>query len=482
LTTTTGTPLTVTTTNIGAAGLRFASVSSNGATNGVVLSGNTGSTGRLVVGPAVGGACNSIATCAGGAIQNSTGAAISLTNTRNVSFTELYILNGATHGIFGTTLADATGGAQPTFELRNSFLESPGDGDNESALYFDSPGVANITGRMVVSNTTIQNFEDVGVHVGNNAGTVDIDLTNLAIHNNSDTNGEEGVDVEAQGTANIALDVSGGTFTDLEGGGFNVFVSSGSGVIDLNIDGATITGTGGPDNFPTPPAITLSAEGGSSAMTFDLTNSSIVDSSGDGIFVGHEGTIMGRITDNDISGMATGDGIRIDSDATGSNTMTILIANNNIGNATGNTGIGDDGIQVLHRDGTKVLNLSVTGNQIKNTNSEGIRYFTDDDVAGGGPGNAVLISSNAFGSNGLIDLSDSIVLISQDSGTDLCANVTGNTTVEGITLTQSLAAVLQITQASTAALAAANGGTAVATSGSITFNGACTTPPQPSHP
>jgi len=481
LTTTSGTPLTVTTTNIGSSGLRFASITSNGAVNGVLLNGNTGSTGRLVVGPAVGGACNSVATCAGGAIQNSTGAAISLTNTRNVSFTEMYILNGATHGIFGTTMADASGGAQPTFELKNSFLESPGDGDNESALYFDSAGVANITGRMVVSDTTIQNFEDVGVHVGNNSGTVTIELTDLTINNNSDTNGEEGVDVEALGTANITLDVSGGTFTDLEGGGFNVFISGGSGVIDLNIDGTTITGTGGPDNFPTPPAMTFSAEGGSSTLTFDITNNDILDSSGDGIFIGHEGTIMGRITGNDVSGMATGDGLRIDTDTSGSNTVTILVDGNNFGNVAGNTGIGDDGIQVLHRDGTKVLNLTITNNQIKNSNSEGIRYFADDDVAGGGPGNVVRISDNQFGSNGLVDLSDSIVMISQDSGTDVCANITGNTTVEGITLQQSLSAVLQITQASTAALSTANGGATVTTSGTITFNGTCITPPQPTN-
>jgi hypothetical protein len=190
---------------------------------------------------------------------------------------------------------------------------------------------------------------------------------------------------------------------------------------------------------------------------------------------------MGRITGNDISGMATGDGIRIDTDATGNDTATILIDNNNIGNVTGNTGIGDDGIQVLHRDGTKVLNLTVTNNQIKNTNSEGVRYFTDDDVLGGGPGNVLRISGNQFGSNGLVDLSDSIVLISQDAGTDLCANVTGNTTVEGITLTQSSSAVLQITQASTAALSTANGGATVTPSGTITFNGACTTPPQPTN-
>src|SRR5918994_322866 len=214
-TTATEAALNVANTIIGSNGLTFGSISANGASSGIVLN-NTGSTGRLVVGPSVGGACNSIATCAGGTIQNSTGPAISLTNTRNVSLTEMYILNGATHGISGTTMTDASGGGNPPFELKKNFLESPGDGDNESAIFFDTPSAANITGRMAVSDTTIQNFEDVGLHVGNNSGTLTIDVTNVTFNNNSDTNGEEGIDVAAEGTANTTLNVGGSTtFTDL---------------------------------------------------------------------------------------------------------------------------------------------------------------------------------------------------------------------------------------------------------------------------
>jgi Bacterial Ig domain len=372
--------------------------------------------------------------------------------------------------------------ANPTFELKNSFLESPGDGDNESAIFFDTLSAANITGRMAVSDTTIQNFEDVGLHVGNNSGTLTIDVTNVTFNNNSDTNGEEGIDVAAEGTANTTLNVGGSTtFTDLEGGAMNV-ISQQSGDVDMNINGTTTTGTGGPDNFPTPPAMTFSSEGSSSGMTFDITNNDILDSSGDGIFIGHEGVITGRMTGNDVSNIALGDGLRIDTDTAAPNTATILVDGNNFGNVAGNTGIGDDGIQVLHRDGTKTLNLTVTNNQIKNTDSEGIRYFTDDDVSGGGPGNNVRIANNQFGNNGVEDLSDSMVMISQDPGTDLCTHITGNTSVEGITLQQSLSAVLQITQASTAALAAVNGNATVTPSGTITFNGTCTTTPQPTNP
>ena len=391
ITTTTGTALNVANTTIGAGGLTFRSISANGAANGIVLN-NTGSSGRVTVAGNA-GTCSSSVTCTGGAIQNTTGEGVLLTNTRNVSLTRIYIANTGSHGVSGTAMSDVTTGAQPTFEIRNSILESPGDGDNESALHFDTLGVTNITGRLIVADTTIQNFEDVGIHVGNVSGTLIIDVTNVLINNNSDTNGEEGIDVAADGTANITVNVTGTRtgltsttmFTDLEGGAINAIVQN-SGVLDLNISGVVDRGTGGPDNFPTPPAFTFSAEGSASTFTFDINNNAIIDASGDGLFIGHEGTIEGRITNNVISGIALGDGIRIDTDTTSNTTSTILIQNNNIGNDATFPGIGDDGIQVLHRDGTKLLNLTIESNQIRNTASEAIRYFADDDVAGGGPG------------------------------------------------------------------------------------------------
>jgi hypothetical protein len=485
--TTTGTALSLTNYSIGTFGLTFRSISSNGAVNGIVLT-NTGTNAGLTI-TGNGGACASAATCTGGAIQSTTGAGILLTNTANVSLTRTYVGNTGSHGVSGTGLADVTGGVQPTFRFASGLLDSPGDGDNESALFFDAPGATNITGRLVVSDSTIRNFEDVGIHVGNQSGTLTIDVTNVLITNNSDVNGEEGIDVAADGTANITLNVTGTRtgltsttmFTDLEGGGINAIVQN-DGVLALNISGVVDRGTGGPDVFPTPPAFTFSAEGNTSTLTFDIDDNAIVDASGDGLFIGHEGTIEGRITNNVISGMATGDGIRIDTDTAASTTSTILIQGNTIGGDATFPGIGDDGIQVLHRDGTKVLNLTIESNQITSTNSEAIRYFSDDDVSGGGPGNALRIANNQFGSNGLVDLSDSIVIVAQDPGTAVCAHIAGNSSVEGITLQQSLSAVLQISQSDLVALAAANGVALVTPVGTITFNGGCSNPPLPGNP
>ncbi|MBL9132848.1 MAG: cadherin-like beta sandwich domain-containing protein, partial [Verrucomicrobiaceae bacterium] len=92
LTTTTGTALNVANTTIGASGLNFRSISANGAVNGIVLS-STGSSGGLTVtgtgNTTLGG------NASGGTIQSTTGAGILLTNTQNVSLTNVTIQNTA---------------------------------------------------------------------------------------------------------------------------------------------------------------------------------------------------------------------------------------------------------------------------------------------------------------------------------------------------------------------------------------------------
>jgi VCBS repeat-containing protein len=468
-TSTIGVAVTISGTTIGAAAVTFESVSANGAASGIVLA-NTGALGGFsVTGTGV--------AASGGTIQNTTGVGVSLTNTANVSLDSMVIANTGSHGVAGTGVTDASGGTVASFAFSNGLLDSVGDGDNESALFFDTAGVTNITGRLVVSNTTIQNFEEVGIHVGNIGGTLVIDVTDTVFNNNSDLHGEEGIDVDASGTANITLNVTGTPtglpssalftsttrFTDLDGGAINA-VANGSGVLEVNVDSVLITGTGGPDNFPTPPAITLTAEGTSSSLTFDIFGNRMDDLSGDGIVVGQEGTLEGRIAENTITNTQVGDGIRIDTGSTGGNTATILIQDNVI------TNIGDDGIQVLHPDGPKTLNLTIDGNTIQNTASEGIRVFADDDVLGGGPLTRLQITDNVFGSNGTGDGTDSVFIFSQDPGTEIFAEINGNSGMEGLTVRQALSAFLSIEQADLPALSADNGGAFVTGLGTITFN------------
>ena len=83
-----------------------ASVSSNGAANGILLDNTANLNGKLVV-TGNGGTCTSAASCTGGAIQNSTGAGISLKSvTGGVSLTRIAVTSGDDDGIRATTVND----------------------------------------------------------------------------------------------------------------------------------------------------------------------------------------------------------------------------------------------------------------------------------------------------------------------------------------------------------------------------------------
>src|SRR6185503_7583855 len=101
-----GTALNVVDTTIGASGLRFQSISANGASSGIVLN-NTGSSGSFsVVGntpfSTVGG------NNSGGTIQNTSGHGISLNATLSPSFKSMNIHDTGGSGIQGTNVTNFT--------------------------------------------------------------------------------------------------------------------------------------------------------------------------------------------------------------------------------------------------------------------------------------------------------------------------------------------------------------------------------------
>ncbi|HVQ38070.1 MAG TPA: Ig-like domain-containing protein, partial [Pyrinomonadaceae bacterium] len=114
----TGIALSVVNTTIGAGGLNFRSISSNGASSGIVLN-NTGASGSLVV-AGNGGSCTSTATCTGGAIQNSTSHGVSLTSTLSPSFTRMAIQATSGSGVSGTDVTN--------FTFQNGFIDNSGSG------------------------------------------------------------------------------------------------------------------------------------------------------------------------------------------------------------------------------------------------------------------------------------------------------------------------------------------------------------------
>ncbi len=188
LATTTGTALNVAGTTIGAADLNFKSISANDAVNGIVLNA-TGSSGGLTVTGDSSGLCggqvtnNPVGTpatvtapnpadCTGGTIQATTGTAVSLTNTDQVSLTRMRILNSAADGV---TVNDING-----FALNNSLItDSSGVAQDRGIEMGDFSTGTPVNGAITISDSTIgpTPHDNFGVGIGSGTSTWDISDT-----------------------------------------------------------------------------------------------------------------------------------------------------------------------------------------------------------------------------------------------------------------------------------------------------------------
>jgi hypothetical protein len=222
LKTTTGTALNVANTTIGAAGLTFRSIDSNGGSNGIVLN-NTGASGSLVV-TGNAGPCTNAGNCSGGAIQNKT-VAISLTSTTAPSFDRMFIQNTTQSGISGTQVAG--------FTLINSVVDSSGSAgapvDNRSNLGFGFQSALtenNLSGVVTITGNTLTNAYEHGIDIQNFSGTI----TNATITGNTITSSTaaaashgSGIRLlgfgSAGGVSNVTTaTISGNTITNFPGG------------------------------------------------------------------------------------------------------------------------------------------------------------------------------------------------------------------------------------------------------------------------
>ncbi|MDH3451999.1 MAG: hypothetical protein OEN20_06225, partial [Gammaproteobacteria bacterium] len=450
--------------------LTFRNINVTDGASGIVLA-NTGVNGFVISGDGS-GAQNA----SGGTFANIAGDAISLTNTANVELNQIDVNTTGRHGLFGNVVENLT--------IADSTLDGTGNEDNEDALSFRSGGAA-ITGTLTLDNVDITGFEDSGLYVFNEAGTLAINVTGGSdFDDNDDLNGTQAIFVETEGIANASLLVDGSLFDDIESNAIR-FEAGSTGENDVDILSNVSTNGGGPDDFPNGGGISLLVSNGAT-LTFDVQNNILGDMRGDAIsIVGVDGggSAEGRIDSNILNGnelaaTALGDGIVIDGgNGVQSGNWTILIQNNTIGAANG---VGDDGIQVLFRDTTGTLNLTIEDNTIANMGSEGIRGF-------GGTNSPTInarIVDNVFTNVPMME--QAIELLTDDTAL-ACFNVTGNSdggagSPGEIVLDQANPSTLQITQASLAALSAANNGAVVNATGVITFDGVCIDPPLPANP
>ncbi|MEA2371954.1 MAG: hypothetical protein QOH12_2348 [Solirubrobacteraceae bacterium] len=379
LTSTTGRALDVVSTTIGAGGLEFQSVSSNGAPNGIRLD-TTGASGSLTV-TGNGGTCTAADTsgCSGGQIQNSVGGddssaapvgtGVVLKDTLSPSLTRIWIHDAGNYGIHGSNVAG--------FALDQSVIN--GTNGTNSATPFNDASVRfnNLTGSATVSNDAISGGFTDNFNVTNTSGDLNrITFTSDTVGDNSAAGGNDGLALLSSASAGaLKATIQGSTFTGAAGDLVD-YGHGGSGLGDLVISGSHFsnshpgiaTGGGG---------LTLTNSGTSGATTMSITGNTFRDAVGNGLTIVKStgtSTQVGTFASNTIGvagnttlGSSAGDGIKLQS--AGQGTMTWQVTNNQI------YGFANFGVDVLAGGGATAqsgtVNATVTGNTIANPAATG---------------------------------------------------------------------------------------------------------------
>jgi hypothetical protein len=417
LSTTTGIPLTVVNTTIGAGDLIFDSITSNGAANGIVLD-NTGNTGNLNVtgtGPA-----NS-----GGTIANTSGAdaatnqcakpsgqpagsGILLKDTSGVILNDMLINGSSNFGLLGHDVNGFT-----MVDTVFSGTHGTNDGQDEGTVMF-----CDLTGSASVTTSTIGGGFENGFTVKNTGGTLN-PLTvsdsnfatstgalgddafhaaafgnatmNVTINNDSDftTAGGDLLNYILNNTSTGTLTLTGNDFTNnhpgIASGGGGITVAAGGGGSNTNLD-YTITDNDMRDALGNGLTITTGVGNGAGDYDGTVSNNRIgvagVPNSGsaqaDGLAFNHEGsgTHTASVTGNTIVQYANGYGIGLRPQGTTGSPMRVTIQNNTISNP-GTFAISGIGVDIASTSTTLCLNIGGVGaeaNSISTSNGS----FNDD--------------------------------------------------------------------------------------------------------
>jgi hypothetical protein len=370
LTTTTGTALNVTSTTIGASGLKFKSINAGtaatGPATGIILN-NTGASGSLTVSgnanASVGGDSS------GGVIQHTSTYGISLTTTLSPSFTNMNIHDIARNGIDGTGVTNFTF-ANGT--ITNTGTAAAGQYEENSIAFVDkaSPISDNtVDGTVSITGSSISQPHRNAIMIETWNGTI----SSLNISSNTISGGtttstiQDAVHVFSQGSAATTGNITTGTIQNNTISGFRFFDSASG----KNIGGNGIRLVGGNTGANT------FATTGTAANPIVISGNTISNMGSNGIattFAGQQGTSHVEIRNNPISHV---EGLGISVFFGGNGTFSGLVDGNSV-NGTGETVLaGSAGIGVQSDNGTgtgDVTNSSFTisNNTISNTDGDGI--------------------------------------------------------------------------------------------------------------
>src|SRR5690606_8878679 len=250
-----------------------------------------------------------------------------LENTGGVDLTRMYIGSTFEHGVRGTGMTDPSPDATPTFGFHHGVIDGVGSAPSHAALSFVGGG-NNIIGQLVVDNSTIRNLAGNGLSASNIWNTLDVEVTSVVFEATAGAVTGRGIEVEAVGDAVMNVDVTSSEFRHLTEGGVAIAARD-FGVVDANVVDNLDFGSGWTGTSILP-LIALVADGSFSNLTFDVSGNRLFYGVADGISLGEEGTLTGRIDNNHIAGL-NGVGIRVDTAGTNPAVSRIEIAENQVG-------------------------------------------------------------------------------------------------------------------------------------------------------
>ncbi len=351
LATTTGTPLSVTGTTIGADDLTFRSVASSGAANGIVLA-TTGNAGGLnVTGTGV--------APSGGTISGSTGPGISLSAVGGgVDLDGLNVTSGQDDGIRAATVT----GLRLTDSTVTANGNSHAGGAEERGLdYLD------VTGASAIVRTTVSGSDDSNAHVRTTAGTSDLTVTGSTF---SGSKFNAGLRLRGEGTSIQTAHVTGSTFATNADPGFAMQTDSANTATQtLFFNDNTLSG-GSANAVSGRPQVSLNADGGAHVKA-TISNNHIKSAAGSEVILNTGAastagaTFDAMVTGNTINDAQPGTldapvdgGSALWGWAHGDGATRIEFRNNTVANWGGR------GLEVSHNDGTGTADFTVVGNTL----------------------------------------------------------------------------------------------------------------------
>jgi hypothetical protein len=308
-------------TTIGASGLTFRSVSANGGTNGIVLN-NTGAVNGLqVTGTGAAGSGGTIQSVSG-ADASTAGIGVYLSGVRNVQLAYMTLTGADNFAIRGVGVVD--------FSLGNSVVN--GISGTTAALAEGAISFTSLTGAASITNSQVSGGLTDNLNVSNTAGTLDrLTISGSTIGQNGAADGDDGVAIEATGSAVVKVTVQNSTFTGARADLFQMTLAN-SAAADLVFAGNTLN-NGQANPLSGGGGVLVTSTGGSPTLSYAMTGNAVRGTTGAAVAVikgAGTGTFTGSITNNVIgqsgvanSGSSQGSGIIVDLIGGGAHTASV---------------------------------------------------------------------------------------------------------------------------------------------------------------